>query len=591
MVYRAFHVEPESYLERQPYVSARGNWMTWDGRLDNRDELLLLVKDHLQDDTTDVALAMAAYEKWGEPGFNRLIGDWSLALWDAASDSIILTNDYLGSRPLYYYADDKCIAWSSDLGMLASWVGAESDLDNHYIAAFLTASPTYDRTVYRFISFVPCAHLVRAKDTNVTKAPFWFSPVENRIRYRDERDYEEHLLHLFRESVLHRLRTNHGVCCDLSGGLDSSSVTCMARHLIESGATSSKPLATFSLMDPDMDDIKYIEIVEQYCLTDPIHLPYTKLWSLDVPSSPMPARSDLLRLDPGQALQNKHVRSHLTGSAGDTVMGNFLDDTDQLADSFQQGAWVRLFKETYAWSRVLRIPFWLTLTLGTIPLRSAVKQQKLWKMKAGLLQETYGDLEKISPLNQQFVDRYLDKSAPPENLSYRKAIPSKRGFLNGIREYQISHRQTIRLHQFEPIKSTHPYCHRPLVEFVAAIPSQQLCQAGRPRSLMRRAFSGILPPAVLERRTKALANSAADKSLLDILPALCSSELQTQSRGYVDGSTFRRILQNPQAMDYNKTHLRSALILEIWLRTSRSPAINHPGSESKYSGDLQLERR
>src|ERR1700678_3090177 len=102
MVYRAFYVEPESYLERQPHFSTRGNWMTWDGRLDNRDDLLLLVKDHLQDDATDVALAMAVYEKWGEPGFNRLIGDWSLALWDAASDSIVLASDYMGTRPLYY---------------------------------------------------------------------------------------------------------------------------------------------------------------------------------------------------------------------------------------------------------------------------------------------------------------------------------------------------------------------------------------------------------------------------------------------------------------------------------------------------------
>ena len=51
MVYSAFHVEPESYLERNPFSRGEGNWMTWDGRLDNRDDLLLLVKDHLQDDT------------------------------------------------------------------------------------------------------------------------------------------------------------------------------------------------------------------------------------------------------------------------------------------------------------------------------------------------------------------------------------------------------------------------------------------------------------------------------------------------------------------------------------------------------------
>jgi len=573
MVYRAFHVEPESYLERQPYVSARGNWLTWDGRLDNRDDLLLLVKDHLQDDTTDVALAMAAYEKCGEPGLNRLIGDWSLALWDASSDSIVLASDYLGVRPLHYYADDKCIAWSSDLGLLVSWFGVEDDLDNHYIAAFLTGSPKYDRTIYRSISFVPCAHSVRARDGNLDKTPFWYPPVENRIRYRTDAEYEEHLLHFFREAVQRRLRTNHGICCDLSGGLDSSSVTCLARDLIESGDTSRKPLVTFSMIDPDMDDERYIRIVEQHCSVEGIHVPFAQLWSLDAPSSPMPVRSDLLRRDRGEALRIRSVRSHLTGLGGDLVMGNVLEDTDQLADAFQHGAWLRLLKEAYAWSRVLRIPIWLTLKLGAIPLLTASRQQKLWLTKDNLLGQAYGDRRKVALPNQQFIDRYLEKRATSYGLCYRHAIPSQRGFVYGISSYQVTRPLTTRLQQFEPVKSTHPYCHRPLVEFVAAIPRRQLCGIGRPRDLMRRAFSGILPPAVRDRRTKALAGSATDKSVLEVLPALSRVALQSASRGYVDGSNFRRILQNPQATDYDRYQLGRTLILEVWLRTRRSQEV------------------
>jgi asparagine synthase (glutamine-hydrolysing) len=575
MLHRAFHVEPESYLERQPLLSARGNWMTWDGRLDNRDDLLLLVKDQLQDDTTDVAVAMAAYEKWGEPGFNRLIGDWSLALWDVRSDSIVLASDYMGARPLCYYNDDKCIAWSSDLGLLVTWFGVEDDLDNHYIAAFLTDSPKCDRTIYRSISLVPCAHALRAKHGSLVKAPFWYPPVDSRIRYRDERDYEEHLLHYFREAVLMRLRTNHGVCCDLSGGLDSSSVTCLAHQLIESGATSRKPLVTFSLIDPDMDDERYIRIVEQYCRTEGIHWPFEHLWSLDAQSSPMPIRSDLLLKDVGEAFRNRCVRSNLTGQGGDFVTGNVLEDTDQLADALEEQAWLRLFKEAYAWSRVLRIPIWLTLKLGTIPLLSASRQQRLWKTKDKLLGQAYGDLQKIPLPNMRFVDRYLERPATPYSLCYREAMPSQRSFFRTISSYQMTRPLTVRSQQFEPVKSTHPYCHRPLVEFVAGIPRRQLCGIGRPRDLMRRAFSGILPRPVLERRTKALADSASDKSILAVLPAISSSELQTECRGYVDGVNFRRILRNPQATDYDRCQLTQALILEVWLRTrnSRRPAL------------------
>ena len=37
----------------------------WDGRLDNRDDLLLRLRDSLRADKSNAALALAAYERWG----------------------------------------------------------------------------------------------------------------------------------------------------------------------------------------------------------------------------------------------------------------------------------------------------------------------------------------------------------------------------------------------------------------------------------------------------------------------------------------------------------------------------------------------
>src|SRR5580693_7467560 len=46
----------------------------WDGRLDNRDDLLLRLKESLRGATSNAALALAAYERWGTDGLVRLIG-------------------------------------------------------------------------------------------------------------------------------------------------------------------------------------------------------------------------------------------------------------------------------------------------------------------------------------------------------------------------------------------------------------------------------------------------------------------------------------------------------------------------------------
>src|SRR5690242_21666453 len=64
MVYRAFHTNAESRRERQPLFSRSGHLLCWDGRLDNRDELLRILESELRADRTDVALVCAAYQKW-----------------------------------------------------------------------------------------------------------------------------------------------------------------------------------------------------------------------------------------------------------------------------------------------------------------------------------------------------------------------------------------------------------------------------------------------------------------------------------------------------------------------------------------------
>src|SRR5687768_13269114 len=62
ITFRAFHTDAESKLERQPLVSSRGHVLAWDGRLDNRHDLLSQLRDKC---VTDVEIVMASYVQWG----------------------------------------------------------------------------------------------------------------------------------------------------------------------------------------------------------------------------------------------------------------------------------------------------------------------------------------------------------------------------------------------------------------------------------------------------------------------------------------------------------------------------------------------
>src|SRR5215475_14729865 len=82
VVYRAFHTNVESRSERQPLISNAGCILAWDGRLDNREDLIALMRDELDTERTDSAIVIAAYDKWGTAFPQRLIGDFAFSLWD-----------------------------------------------------------------------------------------------------------------------------------------------------------------------------------------------------------------------------------------------------------------------------------------------------------------------------------------------------------------------------------------------------------------------------------------------------------------------------------------------------------------------------
>src|SRR4029077_4503944 len=67
--------------------------------------------------------------------------------------------------------------------------------------------------------------------------------------------------------------------------------------------------------------------------------------------------------------------------------------------------------------------------------------------------------------------------------------------------------------EYKDIYVSHPYTHRPLVEFCLAAPLSQFLRAGQTRSLMRRALVDVLPARLCRRVSKAGADEAYIRAL------------------------------------------------------------------------------
>ena len=86
----------------------------------------------------------------------------------------------------------------------------------------------------------------------------------------------------------------------------------------------------------------------------------------------------------------------------------------------------------------------------------------------------------------------------------------------------------------------YPYLDRTLLEFLFAIPSQQLVRPGQRRSLMRRALAGIVPDEVVNRRRKASLARGPVEAIFEASTRLAAlgRQLTSDALGVVNEGAF-----------------------------------------------------
>ena len=185
MAHRTLHITPEDRAERQPH-HGRDFVMTWDGRLDNRHDLLLALGAPAR--TPDVEIVARAYELWGLDALPRLIGDWSCAIWDRVARQIHLASDYMGSRALYWQKTGTALRWSTTLD---TFPRETLTLNDEYILGFLMLGAPPDSTPYRDVLSLSPGHVLTCTDAGVVdpaqvlRVPARETRVSRRARLRD----------------------------------------------------------------------------------------------------------------------------------------------------------------------------------------------------------------------------------------------------------------------------------------------------------------------------------------------------------------------------------------------------------------------
>ncbi len=592
--HRMLWTTPESLSEKLPLVKA-GLTITADARIDNRDELIATLGLAARSDETlaDSEIILAAYQKWGEDCCDKLLGDFSFVVWDTQAQKLFCARDHFGVKPFYYHASALLFAFATEIKAILCLPEVPRTLNETRIADYLmgmfddTASTSYTE-----IKRLPPAHKMTVCAEGVEIAPYWSLDPDYEHPPASNEDYAREFRKIFKEAVRCRLRSAYPMGTTLSGGLDSSSITCMATDLL--AKDRRPPLHSFSAVFddiPECDERIYIEavlkrgeIVSHYMQGNqqsPLERIDEMLWHQD---EAFYAPNWSMNWPIYEEARRQGVRVILDGYDGDTTVS---DGYGYLTELARAKRWILLTKEVRELCKTFSVPFWPMM-------RSYLRQYVVEPASSSnhLLRGLRTAWQRISSFNRrnkqtQSADALrwqtlLNRNfIEVEKLSERHKAWRKTQGNAGLDERERHYRNIVsqglpafalemmdRSMAAFNVEPRYPFWDKRLVEFCLALPADQKLKSGWNRVIMRRAMDNILPVEVQWRRGKTDFSTNLSLGLTAKLPQMKEAMTHVDLLvDYVDEATvakiYQRFLTEPTSRDARQLWI--VLSLAAWM--------------------------
>ncbi len=256
----------------QPMYSQCGRYViVFNGEIYNFQEIradLLKEKEIRFETSSDTEVILEAFALWGPEFVYSMNGMFAIAIFDKRSKDLFLFRDRMGIKPIYYYYDGSCFAFSSELkGLMANNFIRDSVKLNHAaINEFLHLGYIPQaHSIYDKISKFPSGHYAVVSATNLVLNRYWSPDEKISGKHNiEEKEAKVKLKDLLISSVKYRLICDVPFGTFLSGGIDSSLVTAIAQSVNET------PINTFSIgfQESRYNESGYARSVAEYLGTN-----------------------------------------------------------------------------------------------------------------------------------------------------------------------------------------------------------------------------------------------------------------------------------------------------------------------------------
>ncbi|MFD7339826.1 albusnodin/ikarugamycin family macrolactam cyclase [Streptomyces violascens] len=510
----------------------------------------------------------------------------------------VVHTDPAGALPLYATRYEDGWAWSSSARALADLTDADVDPVRVTIAVLLPHVPAAvgTRTFFTGVQQLPPGariELTAGRDLRcetVWRPDYAPGPAHHRLRSALE------------GAVRLRAAADPDLTCDLSGGLDSSSLTLLAaRARPDGGALNAVTIHPAS--QTDGADLTYARLaaahhprlVHHLLPLGAEHLPYTDITAVPVTDEPAPSTLTRARLEEQLRWMRDKLgsRTHLTGDGGDSVL---FVPAAHLADLLRHRLYRRTAAEAAGWARLRHSPVFPLLCEARALIRTSRAHALAGlatSLEHGVLSTGQGDVRWFPTLPlprwatadavgmlSNAVHQVATVADPLPGLDIAVRI-----LVDEIREVARTAAADTQLAAASGIELHNPFLDPRVVDAVLRTEARARPPVHAYKPVLARAMADVLPEALASRTTKGSFNADHYTGLRANLPQLQHlADGRLAALGLVDPAALRgHLAQAAAGIPMSLAPLEQALATEAWLRTLDRTASTW---SSKREGDL-----
>ena len=501
-------------------------WLAYNGEIYNyrelRQELQQLGHTFMSDADTEVVLA--AYAEWGVDALSRFNGMFGFALWDAREQRLFCARDRFGIKPFYYFWDGSTFVFASEIKSILQHEAVPKEPNDETIFDYLTLglSDHADRTFFKDISPLPPSHflIVDVPNKRLTTQRWWQADINPNISHakngKEQQVYEEFAT-LLEDAVRLRLRSDVAVGSCLSGGLDSSTIVCLANQLLLEEQVIPDNLVgnhqkTFTARNQEAEIDEYIyssKIVKQTGAEENLVFPNgERLWQ-EIESfvyhmdEPVDSTSQYPQWNVMRLAKERGVTVLLDGQGGDEILAGYYAYYPPYLSQLKQQ--LGLFSALKAGLEVTRV--------GGSPVFDRILQnasyQLPWRVQQAIkflrppraLPGGGGSGLQSWQLSEAFIQQFWDKRWQPSSVGSDGLV--------GVLYRDLTSTNLPKLLRFEDrnsmafsLETRLPFLDYRLVEMVFSLPLNYRINKGWSKWILRRSMSDLLPPEICWRRSK-----------------------------------------------------------------------------------------